>query len=53
MLTPSRYDVATTVANALDLGIHHPLREPPDHLPQEIKAGRPHSLLKIWPATSV
>jgi hypothetical protein len=35
-------------APLLDLGVHHPLRELPDHLPQQIGARLPDQYLQPW-----
>ena len=40
------------VAADLGLGVHHPLREPLDHLPQHIRARRCHVLLRLGLSTS-
>ena len=35
------------VAAHLDIGVHHPLRKPLDHLPQQVRARRCQRLLEL------
>src|SRR6185437_14257637 len=45
---PVRRDLAVPrVARDLDVGVHHPLGELPDHLPQHVRARRCQGLLEL------